>query len=92
MNPPVDTSTPRKVFPRWTGVYKDFWVDMFDSFCQQLISAKLESGTVPLESLEDEIVAAAHLADRATVEMQYRFVIQRGFPVPTRKKPRQRKK
>ncbi len=90
---PLDTSIPRKRFPQWTPEEQDFWIDMFDAFCQQLMGASLEReehssiGRKDLLTaiLTGDIKTASELADVAVEEMQYRFHIQQ---VPDRRSKR----
>lgn len=96
MTAPLDTSIPRKRFPQWTPEEQDFWIDMFDSFSQQFIGARLEKWSeaggmtncdAQLHLMQDDLRWASELADVAVQEMQYRFAIQQA---PTRKAKRKR--
>lgn len=94
---PMDnTPAPTKLFPKWSAVEQDFWIDRFealtDSLIEQYDQAEPKDTDDPRYPVTpsgswytDRIKLAAQLADEATKEMIYRFERQR--PIPRQQKP-----
>ena len=84
MSDQLDTSTPRKRFPKWSRNEQDLWTDFFEIYSELLmqgvIDKVIDKNEPPRcsfqEALEDSIKLAAELTDKAVAELQYRFWIQ----------------
>lgn len=80
-----DRPAPAKLFPQWREVEQDFWLDMFETYSETLLSQNPEEDALKfnydLDRCEpymvQKIKLAAKLADEATKEMIYRFERQK---------------
>lgn len=90
--------------PKWTKQDMAFWSDMFESYSAQLVGAHLEQlnkraedtgrPVIPWDEsnaplLDEALIHAGNMADRALQELQYRFrppakIAPAAKPTPTR--------
>jgi hypothetical protein len=84
---PIDTSTPRKKFPKWSRDEQDLWTDLFASYSGILVQSVGEEyrpDDAEAEADYDKTIQlAAHITDTAMQELQYRFWIQKQPKRPT---------
>ena len=86
----LDTSTPRKRFPKWTRYEQDVWQDLFMDYTGHLMDFRLDRESIieKMTGFKQDIEDAATLADHAMLEIQYRFFIQQDRPIRKQAKRR----
>jgi len=85
---------PAKLFPQWSDVEQDFWLDMFEQYSDTMLhnlpeedmdlNRAIEKAGGEDEFYKEKIRLAALLADKATQEMIYRF--ERQKPLATQRR------
>jgi len=90
----VEAPAPKKLFPQWSSVEQDFWIDMFEQFSENMLSQlpeedadlnrAIERAGGEDEFFKEKIRLAAVLADKATQEMIYRFERQKPVAIQRR--------
>lgn len=88
-----------KAFPEWTDREEELWIDRFQAFSDLLVGARLDPEAPErkdrqehqerLDTMRDDLLLAAELADASVSEMQERFGIQAQQRAKQRKKARQ---